>query len=393
MRRVVIGTSVEGRPLEGLEIARDVDRRDDGRPVHLELGLTHAREWASGEIVMEFAHDLATSDAPRLAALRAHTRTFLFPVVNPDGFASSRSGTDADQRKNAREVDLNRNFGAFWGGPGASDDPSSETYRGPGPFSEPEAQALREWGSEHQVVVANSLHTYGGTVLYQPGFRRTDEPGLPAWSTLPGTARFAKLGERMAEAAGYVAAPAYDLYDVTGAAEDWNYFNQYAYAYTIEIAGTDHQGPFSEMVADQYDGLRGCAAAGRRGRGGPARPRAAARPRPGRPHVAADAHGALVHLVRPDRDGRPHAEQRSGPIAGRALPRHVAGAALGSVSLARQSVDPSTRGARRPQGGVDAALRHRAPSSHRRRRPVTHAQARLRRVVSLVEREEGEGST
>ena len=256
VRRVVIGRSVNGRPIEGLEIARDVARRNDGRPVHLELGLTHAREWASGEVVMEFARELATSDAPRIAALRARTRTFVFPVVNPDGFALSRSGAVAQQRKNAHGVDLNRNFGAFWGGPGASDDPASDVFRGPGPFSEPESRALREWGSRHQVMVAGSLHSFGGTVLHQPGFRRTDQPGLPASATLPGTGRFAALGARMAAAAGYESKAAYELYDVTGAAEDWNYFNQFAYAYTIEIAGTGHQGPYRQMVVDQYDGLR-----------------------------------------------------------------------------------------------------------------------------------------
>lgn len=255
VRRVVIGTSAEGAPIEGIEIAAGVGRTDDGRPVHLELGLTHGREWPSGEVVMEFARELATGDGPRLRALRARTRTFLVPVLNPDGFALSRTG-EPGRRTNARGVDLNRNFGAFWGGPGASDNPLSETFRGPAPFSEPEARALRAWSSRHQVTVVNSSHTYGAAVLHQPGFARVDEPGLPAGSRLPGERRFAALGARMAAAAGYDSAPAHQLYDVTGAAEDWNYFNQFAFAFTTEIGRESHHGPYAQAVAEQYPGLR-----------------------------------------------------------------------------------------------------------------------------------------
>lgn len=246
VRIVSIGTSVQGRPIAGVEIADGVARTGDGRPVHVELGLTHGREWTSGETVMEFARELATSDEPRLARLRARSRTFLFPVVNPDGFAISRTTLPA-QRKNAAGVDLNRNFGAYWGGPGASEDPLSELYRGPAPFSEPESEALRAWSSAHQVMVVNSLHSYGGSVLHQPGFAAAGE--------LPGARRFAAVGARMAEAAGYVSQPAHSLGDITGAAEDWNFYNQFAFAYTTEIGVRDHQVPYAEFDP-HYPGLR-----------------------------------------------------------------------------------------------------------------------------------------
>jgi hypothetical protein len=38
------GGSLEGRPLEGVEISKDVGRPDDGRPIFLLAGNTHARE-------------------------------------------------------------------------------------------------------------------------------------------------------------------------------------------------------------------------------------------------------------------------------------------------------------------------------------------------------------
>jgi hypothetical protein len=58
VRPLVLGESVEGRPIEGLEIAAEVGRADDGRPAYLNFGLHHAREWPSGEWPIELAHDL-----------------------------------------------------------------------------------------------------------------------------------------------------------------------------------------------------------------------------------------------------------------------------------------------------------------------------------------------
>src|SRR4051794_13825915 len=42
--------TVEGRDVEGIEITADAQRVDDGKPVFLNLGLHHAREWPSGEM-------------------------------------------------------------------------------------------------------------------------------------------------------------------------------------------------------------------------------------------------------------------------------------------------------------------------------------------------------
>ncbi len=254
VRAVRIGTSREGRPLEGVEIASDV-AREDGRPVDLATGLIHGREWTSGEMVMEFARQLAADDSPRFTRVRARTRTFLFPVLNPDGFVRSRTEQPL-WRTNAAGVDLNRNFGAFWGGPDGSDLPGSERYRGPKPFSEPESRALRDFTASHQVAVADVVHSYGGSVLYQPGFRRTSEPGLRAGRTVPGTKAFRALAGRMARAAGYVAAPASEPRDITGAAEDGIYFNQFASAFTIEVGYNEFQPPFPHVI-EQYPGVGG----------------------------------------------------------------------------------------------------------------------------------------
>ena len=292
VRPVVIGTSVEGRSIQGVEIARDVARTDDGRPTHVEMGLHHVREWSSGEVVMEFAHTLATATDARTRAQLAGARTFLFPVINPDGLVASQqagdynaayddddldsepgspsapmvaSGAGSYRRKNCRVsvpnapcssqpgVDLNRNYGAFWGGPGSSDNPSLQDYRGPSPFSEPEAQAVHAFSSTHQVMLLNSNHNFAGDVLYQPGFRAA-EPGLPEGAVLPYAGRMIATAKAMATAAGYKALVSYGLYDVTGATEDWNYFAQGAFGYTTEVGFANFHPNYQDAVIDQYTG-------------------------------------------------------------------------------------------------------------------------------------------
>jgi len=268
-----------GRPVVGIEIARDV-QRGDGRPVLLITGVHHAREWPSGEIAMEWATDLVHALARRdaeVSALLDRARVIVVPVVNPDGFFLSRSvgGVFAAKRKNCRiadgqlprpgqcesaanatrGVDVNRNYGGFWGGPGAALDPTDDTYRGAAPFSEPEAQNIRALVAGRQVTVALNLHTYGNLVLRPPSL---------ANQAPPDAAQLKELGDAIAAPAGLTSERGYDLYDTTGAMEDWSYWATGGLAYTAELgsgATTDAGGllafhpPFAEVAAT-YPGLR-----------------------------------------------------------------------------------------------------------------------------------------
>jgi murein tripeptide amidase MpaA len=276
--------SIEGRDIMGVEIAKDVNRTDDGRPVAAFFGIHHAREWPSGEVNMEFAIDLAEDfgSDPRITALLDRVRVFVFPVINPDGFITSRGtvvgptyGPDPLHRRNCRPntpqeastpcpargsqdgVDLNRNYGAGWGGPGASVSRTSDSYRGTGPFSEPESQAVHEFSQRHQVTHVQSTHNIVGWVLRQPGFK---DYGLIS----PDEHIMKPLGDKMGAATGYESLLGYDLYDVHGATEDWNYIAQGAMGYTIELGPSDTEegggdaplffGPYQTHVVDQYLG-------------------------------------------------------------------------------------------------------------------------------------------
>ena len=94
VRKVVFGTSFQGREISGVEISKNVDDAD-GRPVFFLMALHHAREWPSMEAAMEFAHLLVRQQGDsRIADLLAKERVVILPLVNPDGFVSSRNAFD-----------------------------------------------------------------------------------------------------------------------------------------------------------------------------------------------------------------------------------------------------------------------------------------------------------
>jgi hypothetical protein len=293
VKPLALGTTLEGNPILGLEIAADVHRVDDGRPVYMNLGVHHAREWPSGELPMEFAHDLVRGYGtdPRITSLLERVRTIVIPVVNVDGFIVSRSlgtTTPADdnsnatlgaiatdtagyKRKNCRAptpelqavpciarptvfgVDPNRNYGAYWGGAGTSTDPTTQQYRGTAPFSEPEPEAIHALSSSVHptVVISNHTFTARGEWLYQPGFLA---PGVVE-EPVPAQAEMADLAQDMADVSGWIARQSYKLSHITGATEDWNYFAQGAYGYTPEAKGSNFHANYATMVVAEYPGV------------------------------------------------------------------------------------------------------------------------------------------
>jgi hypothetical protein len=156
--------------------------------------------------------------------------------------------------RNRAGVDLNRNYGAYWGGSGASATYYDEDYRGPGPWSEPETQAVHAFSQGLQITDLQTLHNVAALILRPPGFRALGPP--------PDEPRLKLLGDAMGRATGYTSEQGYQLYEVTGAAEDWNYTAQGTFGYTIELGGDAFQGPYRTSVVDQYEGATGTPTAG-----------------------------------------------------------------------------------------------------------------------------------
>ncbi len=115
-----VGRSVQNRPIEAVEFG-------SGAEVTLVLGGFHGDERAAAELARALCHWL-----PRIGDRIDGRRVVLVPLVNPDGYATH-------SRRNARGVDLNRNFPtANWRA--GTDRP--RTHPGPAPASEPETRAV-----------------------------------------------------------------------------------------------------------------------------------------------------------------------------------------------------------------------------------------------------------
>jgi hypothetical protein len=292
----------EGREVQGVEITKNAWKLRDGKPVYLQMGVHHAREWPSGEHAMEFGFDLAMNYGkdPRITGLVDKVRTIVVPIVNPDGFNLSREapvdlrdvtgvGYDNDayaymtlaepffayKRRNCRPVDgapspppvcgtapfrytgidPNRNYGGFWGGAGASSLPAYDTYRGPAPFSEPETRNIRDLISKRQVTTLITNHTFSNLVLRPPGLRAQGPP--------PDEPIYKALGDHMAQQNGYLSEPSYGLYDTTGTTEDWSYYATGGLGFTFEIGLNEFHPPFQEYI-DEYRGTGPYAGKGNR---------------------------------------------------------------------------------------------------------------------------------
>jgi protein MpaA len=114
--KVVIGTSVQGRPIVAVHRWRPGATR-----TLLVIGNLHGDEQAGLRVV----HRLRTRSLPAAVDL------WLIRSANPDG-------TAADRRTNAHSVDLNRNFPRHWKLAGRG----SSNWSGPHAASEPETRAL-----------------------------------------------------------------------------------------------------------------------------------------------------------------------------------------------------------------------------------------------------------
>ena len=304
--------TLDGRSVYGVEIAKNVAAKD-GRPTFAMFGVHHAREWPSGEHAMEFAVDLvngARTGNPRITSLLERGRMVVVPVVNADGFHLSRTdgalvdlrGTDgggtatilgtpgnAYKRKNCRVVDgqdtpdgtcaafsatsnggygigtdPNRNYGGFWGGPGASDLFADPTYRGAAPFSEPETRNVRHLISTRQVTMMISNHTFSNLVLRPNGVNPTTIgfDGLPVGDA-PDEQAMKDLGAQMTANNGYANIHGWELYDTTGTTEDWSYNATGGYGFTFEIGPNEFHPPFAQVV-DEYAGAGQYAGKGNR---------------------------------------------------------------------------------------------------------------------------------
>jgi len=220
-RLSVYGESVEGRPLLCVDVG------GDGPALLVTAGL-HGLEHIGVEVALEVARRGPIDGA----------RLLVCPVLNPDGYARTvaSGGDDAvgSLRKNARGVDLNRNFPLPWGArPRAvpfagADDPRAATYRGPGPLSEPESASLAAWVLRCAPHASANLHSFMGTLIAARVWHPSDWLGYRrlAQAFRAGGGRYRRLGS-----------PIFDVF--TGELEDWQHHVVGTWAVCVECFAVD----------------------------------------------------------------------------------------------------------------------------------------------------------
>jgi g-D-glutamyl-meso-diaminopimelate peptidase len=209
-RQSVLGTSVEGRPIE-------VFTYGTGDTHVLFVGGIHGGyEWNSVLLAYAFMDYLEANpefvpEGITLSVIPSANPDGLFAVIGKEGRFTiedtpSTPNTSGKGRFNAHEVDLNRNFDCKW-------QPES-TWRGntvsagASPFSEPEAVALRDFVTTHTPAAVVFWHSQAGAVYASECLQGI----LPTTRTIMNA---------YAGAGGYDAVSVFDAYPITGDAEGW----------------------------------------------------------------------------------------------------------------------------------------------------------------------------
>lgn len=232
-RLVRIGRSVEGRPIEALEISNTLNKGiKDGKPHVKVIGGIHGDETVGRVISMGIAEWLCEKyeSDPTASAIVSGVHTWVLPGMNPDGF-------EAKTRWNANGIDLNRNF------PDRFDDGgmTSNTLG-----REPETVAIMSWTQDYPFV--SSLVFHGGELVVSYPFDGTAD-GRTHYAKSPDDETFRYLARDYAEnhrvlssfrqrqfPGGITNGAAW--YPIYGGMGDWNYLMEHVYELTIEAGKT-----------------------------------------------------------------------------------------------------------------------------------------------------------
>lgn len=213
------------------------------------FGNHHARELVTVEIPLILIKHLLEGYGkdPRITELLNTRDIWIVPMVNPDGHIEAEKG--ANWRKNMnkndgnryRGVDLNRNYGHKWNTGGSSNSPSSDTYMGKAPFSEPETQAVRDFvKSRPNLKIMMSYHSFSNLILWPWGYtkQRVNNPKL------------VEMGTKLGQLTGYTPQQAADLYVASGITDDFTFGELGLMSFTTEIGswGDGFDPPYSRVA-------------------------------------------------------------------------------------------------------------------------------------------------
>lgn len=221
-----IGRSVESRDIWSLELSGK-GQDDPGLPKLLYIANMHGDEVVGRELMLYLSRYLAENYAKdgRIQSLLDHARIRIIPSMNPDGF-------EKEQRYNAEDVDLNRDFPDF-----TSDNRDTPDGRAI------ETKAIMALHYKHIFVLSANFH--GGEVCFnmpwdtKDNFRQSDRFGDDALMVRMAR-KYADSNRTMRANSGGSfergVTYGYEWYEVDGGMQDWSIHYRASTHGTVELS-------------------------------------------------------------------------------------------------------------------------------------------------------------
>ncbi|MBN1619397.1 carboxypeptidase regulatory-like domain-containing protein [candidate division WOR-3 bacterium] len=205
-----IGYSVQNRPILRVKISDNPGSDELEGRIQFN-GCHHGNEKISTEINLYFMRFLCDNygTLPWVTSLVDSREIFFIPVVNPDGFV-------LNQRRNANNIDINRDYGYQWfNESGAAN-----------PFSEPETRAMREDFASMCYSISLDYHSVSEYVNYLWDY---SSRVVPDWQE-----EVVMFSVPYADSTGYDTINGYSWYQVSSSCQDATYGLFGTLAVTIE---------------------------------------------------------------------------------------------------------------------------------------------------------------
>lgn len=258
-----IGQSFENRDQLGISI-----RTGAAKPAVVYFCGTHAREWLPPMFCTFMAENFVAQynaqDSRVLAALD-NFDIYIIPLLNPDGYEWTH--TDANLWRKTREpnggafncigTDLNRNYEAYWGTGGSSDNPCTDTFMGLTPLSSIEIFNLDRWAqglaNGAGIAIQVDVHAYGRMWMHPWGWTRdlsSDDQRMQTCGDA--TADAIRDTHGLDFATGSIANV---IYVASGSSCD-HFYHKFGtiYAYAPEVRGNSFQ-PFASNIIPSNEEL------------------------------------------------------------------------------------------------------------------------------------------
>ncbi|XP_038658606.1 carboxypeptidase B2 [Scyliorhinus canicula] len=246
IQKILIGPSSEKRLIYVLKLFNGTASPKGA--VWIDCGI-HAREWIAPAFCQWFVQYLIDSQDTMITDILKSFEIYILPIWNVDGYEYTwttnrfwRKNLSKHNRGRCRGTDLNRNWDASWCGPGASNNPCSETYCGRHPESEPEVKAVATFIRQRSDHIKGyiSIHSYSQMVMFPYSYKRSKSKDH---KELNYVAQKAVIAVRSVHGTNYrYGNSATSTYLSSGCSDDWAYDLGIKYSFTFELRDTGRYG-------------------------------------------------------------------------------------------------------------------------------------------------------